>query len=82
MAGKISNRIIFLSIELNLLLWFAVFAQALIRMPESQSLSWQTPATVDMGLIFIGIGFGAIVQHAAYYWWKNTQRQKEHSIKS
>ena len=72
-----SNRLAFLLIEINLILWIAVSGQALVRMNESQRFGWDEPVIIDSGLIFIGLVYSAIVQHVGYYWLIRKKAKKD-----
>ena len=72
-----SNRLAFLLIEINLILWIAVSGQALVRMNESQRFDWNEPVIIDSGLIFVGLVYSAIVQPVGYYWLIRKKAKKD-----
>lgn len=64
---KTKLRILFLVVELNLILWMIVAGDGLSHRTDVDGVWSSGPVTVEATLIFIGLGFAAIVQHWAYY---------------
>ncbi len=64
---KRTLRVMFLTVEINLLLWLVVAGAALARGHVSGESWLDIAVPVNRLLIFIGLGFSMIIQHWAYY---------------
>ena len=65
---KRTLKFLFLTIEINLLLWLALMggAHASGSMPGGADW-WECKVPANRMLLFVGVGFAVIVQHWAYY---------------
>lgn len=61
-------KAMFLVVEFNLLFWLALMGGALAPGHASETSSWwEIKVPVNRMLLFVGVGFAAIMQHWAYH---------------
>jgi hypothetical protein len=60
-------RRLFLTIEINLLLWLVLFGQGAPAKISSETSFWQGEVSVSRSLIMAGFAFSLIAHHWAYY---------------
>ena len=60
-------RRLFLTIEINLILWFVLLGQTAPAKITSETSLWRGEAGVSRSLIFAGFAFSLIAHHWAYY---------------
>ena len=60
-------RLLFLTIEINLILWLVLFGQTAPTKITSEPSFWRGEVSVSRSLILAGFAFSLIAHHWAYY---------------